>query len=129
LGHVVHDDLGAEALGLLAHVLHEVGAEDALGEPREVLDIRRVHELTAGLHRTRDEHRVEATSGGVDRGGIAGGPGADDDELAQGAPLRRLSYAVQHILFGHYSVTAGCPPNEQLAQERRMRRSATSRTS
>ena len=35
----------AEPLGLGAHVLHQLGALDALGEARVVLDVRREHEL------------------------------------------------------------------------------------
>jgi hypothetical protein len=33
LGDVVGDELGAEALGLLAQVVHELGSHDAVGKP------------------------------------------------------------------------------------------------
>jgi hypothetical protein len=57
LDDVVVDDLGAELLGLLLHLRHEVGTHDALGEAGEVLDLGGVHELAAGLDRARDEER------------------------------------------------------------------------
>ncbi|OIQ71941.1 hypothetical protein GALL_464400 [mine drainage metagenome] len=44
---VVPDHLGAEALSLLLHVLHELRALDARGKPREVLDLGRVHQRAA----------------------------------------------------------------------------------
>ena len=56
---VVEQDLGAEALGLLLHLDHEVGALDALGEAREVLDLGGLHELTAGLDGAGDDERRE----------------------------------------------------------------------
>ena len=48
-GHVALDDLGAELLGLRAHLGHQVRAHDAVAMPGKVLDERRQHELTAGL--------------------------------------------------------------------------------
>jgi hypothetical protein len=42
LGDVPGDQLGAEALGLGAHVVHELRALHALGEAGEVLDLGRV---------------------------------------------------------------------------------------
>ena len=80
---VVVDDLGAEALGLLLHLGHEVRAHDALGEAGEVLDVGGVHQLAAGLDRAGDQQRFEVGARGVDGRGVAGGAGADDDDLAQ----------------------------------------------
>mgnify|MGYP006876458425 FL=1 len=48
LGDGLCDDLGAEALGLGAHVVHELGAADAAGESGEVLDVSGRRELTTG---------------------------------------------------------------------------------
>ena len=48
-GDLLGADVGAEAHGLLAHAHHELGAHDAVGEPREVLDLGRQHELATGL--------------------------------------------------------------------------------
>ena len=39
LDHVVGHQLGAEALGLAAHLIHELGALDPLGETGEVLHL------------------------------------------------------------------------------------------
>ena len=61
--HVVGDDLGAEALGLGPHVLHEVRAHDAVAEAREVLDLGGVHQRTAGGHGTLEEHRLAGSPG------------------------------------------------------------------
>jgi hypothetical protein len=66
-------------LGL--HLLHELGALDAFWEPGEILDVRRVHELTAGLDRARDDERLEVRAGGVDGRRIARGTRSDDDHL------------------------------------------------
>ena len=45
---VVGEQLGAEALGLRAHVVHEVRAHDPVGEAGEVLDLGGGHERAAG---------------------------------------------------------------------------------
>ena len=47
--HVALHDLAAEALGLRAHLGHQVGAHDAVAEPRPVLDHRGQHQLSTGL--------------------------------------------------------------------------------
>ena len=59
LGDGVEDDLGAEALGLLAEDLHQLGALDAVLEAGVVLDFGRDRELAAGL-RALDDERLEA---------------------------------------------------------------------
>ena len=41
-------ELGAEPLRLLAELRHELGAEDAVGEARVVLDVGGEHQLAAG---------------------------------------------------------------------------------
>ena len=82
LGDVVVDDLGAEALGLLLHLHHQVGAHDALGEAGEVLDLGGLHQLAAELDGARDEQRLQVGARGVDRGGVARRTRSDDDDLA-----------------------------------------------
>jgi hypothetical protein len=84
LGGVVPQHLGAEALGLLAHGLHEVGAHDAGGEPGEVLDLGGVHQRTAGGHGTGHHEGLETGARGVDRRGVPGRSGSDDDDVADG---------------------------------------------
>ena len=59
--------LGAEALGLPAHVGHEVGPEDAVLEAREVLDVRGHHQLTAGVE-AFDHQRRQIGARRVERG-------------------------------------------------------------
>ena len=74
------DELGTEALRLLAELHHQLGPEDAVGEAGEVLDVGGEHELPARAD-ALDHDRVEVGAAGVDRGGQPGGTGADDDEL------------------------------------------------
>ena len=71
------EDLGAEALGLLPEVHHELGAHDAVGEAGEVLDVGRQHQLAARLVAGRrrlalDDQRAEVGPGGVDGRGEPG---------------------------------------------------------
>ena len=73
------DELGAEALGLLAELHHQLGAEDAVGEAGVVLDVGGEHELPAGAD-ALDDDRVQVRAGGVDGRGQSGGAGADDDD-------------------------------------------------
>ena len=80
LDDVVGDHAGADMLGLEAHLLHQPGALDDVGEARIVLDVGRDHQLAAGLE-AGDQHRLEHGARGVDRGRVAGGSRADDDEL------------------------------------------------
>ena len=70
-GDVVGDQLGAEALGLLAQVVHQLRAHDAVGEAGEVLDLGGVHQRAAGGDRALEDQRLEVGAGGVDRGGVA----------------------------------------------------------
>lgn len=44
---IVGDELGAEALGLGAHVVHELRAHDPVLEAREVLHVGGVHQSAA----------------------------------------------------------------------------------
>src|SRR5215831_11004063 len=67
-------------LRLLLHLLHQPGALDDVGEAGIVLDIGGDGELPAGLD-ALNQHRLQHGAGGIDRGGIAGRPRTDDDEL------------------------------------------------
>ena len=49
------DELGAEALGLLPELHHQLRAQDAVGEPGEVLDVGGEHELPAGADALDDD--------------------------------------------------------------------------
>lgn len=81
-GDVVGDELGAEAVGLLAQVVHQVGAGNAVGEAGEVLHLGGGHQCTAGLA-ALNEQRCEVGAGGVEGGGVSGGSGTDDCQAAR----------------------------------------------
>ena len=89
-------DPAAEPLGLLAELRHQLRPEDPLREARVVLDVARDHQLAARDDAGEDD-RVEVGPRGVDRGGQAGGPGADDQELGPGrvAIVRARSVAAR----------------------------------
>ena len=77
---MVGDDFGADMLRLLLHLLHQPGALDDVGEARVILDIGGDGELAAGLD-ALDQHRLQHGARGIDRGGVTGGAGADDDDF------------------------------------------------
>ena len=80
----------------LPELVRDLAAHDPLGEPREVLDVRRQHELATGQlgpHRftfedepSLEQDRLELGARGVDRRRVGRGPGADD---ADGRALGR----------------------------------------
>lgn len=82
VGDGLANDLGAEALGLLAHVVHELATHDSLGEAREVLDIGGGGQLATGSravgHETFVQSGLEVCAGQVDGSRVGGGAGADD---------------------------------------------------
>ena len=78
---VVEDDLGVEALGVLQEALHQVRALHAVDVGRPVVDVGGGHQLAA-LRDAGDQHRLEVGAGGVDRGGVAGRAGAEDQQAA-----------------------------------------------
>ncbi len=80
-GEMGHAELGAEAGGLLLHVLDELGTLDALGPAGEVFDEGGDGELAAGLVAFEDE-RLEVGACSVDGGGEACAAGAEDDGVA-----------------------------------------------
>ncbi len=79
--HVVRDQLGAEALRLAAHVVHELGAHDAFLEPGEVLHLGGVHQRTTSGHRALEHQRAQRSTCRVERGCVPGRAGADDDHV------------------------------------------------
>src|ERR1043165_7940114 len=80
---LLHLEDGAEALGLLAHEVHELRPEDSFGEAGVVFNVRGDGELPARLQSFEDE-RSEVGAGEVDRGGASGRAGADDDHAVIG---------------------------------------------
>jgi hypothetical protein len=81
LRHVVGDELGAEALRLLAEVLHHLGPEDPVRVAGVVLHVARDHQLAAPGEAFDDE-RVEVRPRRIEGSGVAGGASADDDHFA-----------------------------------------------
>ena len=70
---------GPEALGLLAHQIHQVRAVDPVGKPREVVHGGRESQLAPGLL-TLEDQGGQIGAGGVQGGGQSGGSRADDDQ-------------------------------------------------
>ena len=79
---MTHAELGAEAGGLLLHVLDELGTLYAFGPAGKVFDQSGDGELSAGLVAFEDEG-LEIGAGGVDGGSEAGAAGAEDDGVAK----------------------------------------------
>ena len=79
-GHVLVEQLAAEALGLVAEELHQLRPLDARGEAGVVLHVRGDHQL-AERRVAGEDDRLQVRAGRVDGGGQAGGPGPDDREL------------------------------------------------
>ena len=88
-GKVRHAVFSAESFGLLAHVLHQLRTQNALGKSREILDQRCHGKLPAGLV-TFDDQRFQVGSRCVQRSGVSGASGPDDDDVASFA--HGLSY-------------------------------------
>jgi hypothetical protein len=76
----IGDDFGADMGGLLLHLLHQPRALDHVGKTRIVFDVGGDGELAAGLD-ALDQDRFEHRAGGIDRGGVTGRAGTDDDDL------------------------------------------------
>ena len=73
------DELRAEALGLAPEHVHHLGTLDAVLEAGIVLDLGGDGELAAGLM-ALDQQRGEIGARRVERGGEAGGTGAENYE-------------------------------------------------
>jgi len=79
-GDVVHHDLGAEVLGLPPHLLHQPGPLDDVGKARIVLDVGGDRQLTARLY-ALNEDWCQHGARRVDRRGVTGGSGPENEEL------------------------------------------------
>src|SRR5579863_4517097 len=71
----------AETRRLLAHVFDQFGALDAFRESREVFHQGGKRELSARLM-AFDDQRLQVGARGVERGGVTGTAGANDDYVA-----------------------------------------------
>ena len=81
LRDVVGDEVGPEAFGLAAELLHHLRPEDALRVTRVVLHVAGDHQLAAPVE-PFDHERLQVRACGVKGGRITGRPAADDDHLA-----------------------------------------------
>ena len=77
LDHGVEEELRADMLGLLLHLLHQPRALDDVGEARIVLDVGGDGELTARLDALH-QHGLETRAGRIDGRGVARGSGTQD---------------------------------------------------
>ena len=80
---VFHAQVGAEAQGLLTHLIHQFGAHDAVFEAGVVLDLGGGHQRAAELAALEDQG-LELGARGVHGGGVTGRTGADDDDVMDG---------------------------------------------
>jgi hypothetical protein len=75
---VVHD-LGLEALGVLLKSRHQVRTLDTVGVGGPIVDVGRGHKLTTRCQ-SGEHDRLQVGARGVDRSGVAGRTGAEDNE-------------------------------------------------
>jgi hypothetical protein len=84
LHHVLREDSGTEALGLLPEIHHHFLARHAFRKARIVLHVGGEHELASRNHGAAplalEDQRVQLRPGCVDGCGPAGGAGPDDDQ-------------------------------------------------
>jgi len=81
LDHVAHAIFGAEARGLLAHVLDQFRPLDAFGKPGKIFHQRGHRQLSARFM-AFDHERLEVGAGAVEGGGVTGAPRAYDHNIA-----------------------------------------------
>ena len=86
-GHLAGRELGAEPLRLAAHPVHELRAEDPLGEAGVVVDVGGEHQLAAGdvgwvrTAAALDDQRIQFGARGVEGRRQARGARTEDDHL------------------------------------------------
>ena len=83
---VVEDHFGFEAAGVGFEAGHQFRALHTIGIGRPVVDLGRRHQLAA-LGHAGDQDRFEIGAGGVDRSGITGRAGTENDKGAVAAGL------------------------------------------
>ena len=106
--HVLVADVCTETLSLLADVLHQLGALDALNESGEVLHLGGVHEGAAGRQGAGEEDRLQLGACRVDCRGVAGGAGAHNNDVVDGC--------VGLNLGSRCRIGSGCGCEVQVAQ-------------
>ena len=92
----------AEALGLVAELLHHLGAHHAVGEAGVVLDVGRLLQQAAPGE-ALDHERAQVGARGVQRGRVAGRSAADDDHVLDVAHL--ISWSDRRVfIHGHFTL-------------------------
>ena len=110
--HVRRLEVGAEALGLGAHGLHQLGTLDAVGEAGEVLDVAGQHELTARAEALGHVGR-QVRPRGVDCRGVTRRPSTDDHHVVD---VGHLLLLVTPSMDTHGGMLAPCPPPARSAR-------------
>ena len=126
LGDVVGDEARAEALRLVAELLHHLRPHDPLGVAGVVLDVGRLLEQPAP-EEALDHERVQVRAGGVERRGVARRTASDDDDLLDVRHVLGLLPGQSLPYFSLYSVARAGPPGASAprscaAADRRSRR-------
>jgi hypothetical protein len=96
---MIKQDLGLEALGMAAHPLHQFRSLDAVRIAGPVIDIGRGHQLPA-LFQSGNQDRLEVGARGINRGRVAGGSGAEDQQPAVFGFAHRLDTPGRPIRIG-----------------------------
>ncbi len=86
--HVTQLILRAKAAGLLAHVFDQLRALNAVRKSGKIFDQRGQRKLAAGFV-AFDDQRLKVGAGGVERRGVSGATGSDDDDVANVLHKRR----------------------------------------
>jgi hypothetical protein len=94
---VIHQDLGVEPLGVLAHALHETRARETVRIARPVVDLGGRHELATLFH-AGDEQRPPIRARGIHGRRITRRAGTEDDQpgVAGVAHVQFLRVSMRH---------------------------------
>ena len=104
---MVEHHLRLEALGVLQEALHQLGALHAVDVGGPVVHLGGGHQLAA-LGQAGHQGGLEVGAGGVDRGGVAGGAGAQDQDVAVGRVGHDLEEPFRHELCASAVFRKGC---------------------
>ena len=112
--HMAQLILRPKASRLLAHVLNQLGTLNALGKPGKILHQRGERELASGLM-AFNHQGLEVGAGGVERRGMAGATGPNDDNVANVLHIdvqpTRAALDCQIQIWMQGPRSAGVPPS------------------
>ena len=89
--HVVPDQTGAKLFGLPLHGIHQIGAQNPVGESGEILHGGGIDQLPTGCEGTRYNQRTVPGAAQVDGRGVSGGAGTDNDNILNIAHASTIS--------------------------------------